>query len=115
MSTGAPLDSCDDGGDPLSPPPPQSPRFDPVLAAWVLSRYADVLAALREPRLYPMSAEGGHDLEARDEGVRWELRRRTSEAFSTQRLETWQAQITPLAQSFAERLATDRPVDLVAE
>lgn len=36
--------------DPLSPPRPEAPHFDPALGAWVLSRYADVLAAFREPQ-----------------------------------------------------------------
>ena len=38
-------------GDPLSPPPPVEPYRDPESEAWVLSRYADVLAAFREPSL----------------------------------------------------------------
>jgi cytochrome P450 len=37
--------------DPLSPPQPVAPYRDPSRNAWVLSRYRDVLAALREPRL----------------------------------------------------------------
>jgi len=37
----------DPGDDPLSPPEPGHAAFDPVLNAWVLSNYTDVLAAFR--------------------------------------------------------------------
>ena len=44
--------------DPLSPPPPEAPYFDQAAGAWILSRYADVLAAFRETRLWPIGQRG---------------------------------------------------------
>ena len=40
-----------EGAASVSSPPPAAPFFDPAQNAWVLSRYGDVLAALREPGL----------------------------------------------------------------
>ena len=44
----------------LSFPPslPEAPRYDSGLEAWILSRYADVHAALREPTFCQVSARG---------------------------------------------------------
>src|SRR3954453_11092835 len=44
--------------DPLKPPAVSAPRFDPDVDAWILSRYADVVAAFRHPQLHPASADG---------------------------------------------------------
>jgi hypothetical protein len=40
------------------PAPPEAPRYDSGLKAWILSRYADVHAALREPTFCQASARG---------------------------------------------------------
>lgn len=40
-----------------TPRPPGEARFDPALNAWVLSRYADVAAALQDPRLSATGAD----------------------------------------------------------
>jgi cytochrome P450 len=40
------------------PAPPEAPRYDSGLKAWILSRYADVHAALREPSFCQASARG---------------------------------------------------------
>ena len=42
----------------FSPSPPEAPRYDSGLKAWILSRYADVHAALREPTFCQVSARG---------------------------------------------------------
>src|SRR5581483_1269533 len=44
--------------DQYSPPEPGPSYFDPGRNAWVLSRYADVMAAFREPSLWPVPARG---------------------------------------------------------
>ena len=42
---------------------PQAPRFEPSLDAWVLSRYSDVIAALRDKRLSAAGARAQGDRE----------------------------------------------------
>jgi cytochrome P450 len=101
--------------DPLSPPRPEAPRFDPAVATWVLSRYADVLAALRDARLRPISADSKDRSPIADQADQLRLRAETLEAFSPSRVAEWQAQIGPLAYTVLELLPTDRPVDLVRE
>jgi cytochrome P450 len=103
------------GADPLSPPPSEAPRFDPVLATWVLSRYADVLAALREPRLSPISADSKDRPAVANQAEQVHIRAELIGAFSASRVAEWQAQIQPLAHGMLGVLGTDRPVDLVRE
>jgi cytochrome P450 len=85
----------------------RAPHFDPALGAWVISRYADVLAAFREPGLWPVRA--------RDEAAHVGVRAETLAALSPARLAAWQSQIEPLAHRLLEQLLTDRAVDLVGE
>jgi cytochrome P450 len=107
--------SHENGADPLSPPPSEAPRFDPVLAAWVMSRYADVLAALREPRLLPISADRQDRPAVASQAEQVHIRAKLIQAFSASRVAEWQAQIQPLAHRILGILGTDRPVDLVRE
>ena len=43
--------------DPMTPPRPAAAHFDPEQNAWVLSRYADVTTALREPHFWPVGGK----------------------------------------------------------
>lgn len=115
MAADVPLERPKESMDPLSPPPPEHPRYDRELGTWVLSRYADVIAALREPRLRPRNTERSDSLEAPDETEQLRVRKEASEAFSASRVSEWEARIHPLAQSLAGRLATQSQVDLVSE
>ena len=97
----------EDSTDPLSPPRPVVAFYDPTRHAWTLSRYADVVAALREPRLSPQN-EGGEDalLPARSEILN---------ALSPLALASWRTQIKSLAFNLINHLSKDRPVDIVQE
>jgi len=66
-----------------------------------------VLAAFREPRLWPAGARS-QDPPAR-------MRAETLAALSPATLADWQAQIEPLAHRVLDQLPTDRSVDLVRE
>jgi cytochrome P450 len=97
--------SEDTGATSLSTPPPPEPFFDPAENAWVLSRYADVLAALRESALLP---DGPQKAPAH-------VREDVLDTLSPSKLADWQEQIEPLAERMAADLPMNRAVDLVSE
>jgi len=107
-------DLHEDGLDPLSPPAPEPAHFRPALAGWVLSRYEDVLRALREPRLWPISPQN-REPEIGNPAEQLRVRAATSAAFSAARVADWEAQIEHVARSLIHQLPTDRPVDLLRE
>ena len=69
----------------MSPPQPEPARFDSALGARVLSRYADVLAAVQEQRLWPAGLT-----EERDESGKLNPRGEIQEALSFLNVRTWQ-------------------------
>lgn len=92
--------------DPLSPPAPQAAHFDSGENAWILSRYADVLAALREPALCQEGAENKPAGSARA---------RVAAALGAASLAEWQSQVESLAETAIASLPVGPPVDLLAE
>ena len=92
--------------DPLSPPPPQAAYFDPAAGAWVLSRYADVLAAFRELRLWPIGQRGEDHYSLRDETGKLYVRGEMLDAVSPARLAPWQSHMEALAATAVEQLPT---------
>jgi cytochrome P450 len=89
------------------PPAPSAAHFDPPLDAWLLSRYADVAAALHDSRLRPAQSDAVGDMAV--------TRPAAQRALSAARLAEWQAKLEPLAERHALALPVDRPVDLVGE
>ncbi len=86
---------------------PVEPHFDRALGAWVLTRYADVSAALRDPRL---SVSGpGDDGDAAHVTVRDAVALR----FTPARLADWRAEFGTTALALVEALPEDLPLDLV--
>ncbi len=104
-----------DLGDLAEPAPPAPPYYDPERGGWILSRYADVLAALREPRLWPAVARGEDHAKTRDEVGRLRLRPDVQESLAAAKLAEWQAQLAEPTRSAIGALPTDRPVDLLGE
>ena len=94
--------------DPLLPPPPREAAFDPNLDAWVLSRYADVLAALREPALWPVGPRKDKNLKIPDAAAQQALRTQVLEAYASPRLNDWQSRMDAIA-------VTSDPDDLVSD
>lgn len=101
--------------DPLLPPPPAPPYYDDSSDAWVLSRYSDVVAAFREPRLALWSGKSKDPPETKDAAAQLRTRTETLAAISASRLAEWEAQIEPLAFTMIDQLPSDRPVNIVEE
>jgi cytochrome P450 len=82
-------------------------RFDPGLGGWLLTRHADVAAALRDPRLSvsgtPAAGHAAH-LAVREAGA---------EAFPAAWLARWRTDIETSARAFARSLPREQTVDLV--
>jgi len=95
---------------PLSSPP-EAPRFDPGRNAWILSRYADVHAALRESTFCQASAQGkstsgvNHIASLRHVGLQADLDRMSTAV--------WRAQMVSIASTIMAEAARRRPVDIV--
>jgi cytochrome P450 len=87
------------------PSPPAPPFFDPLQEAWVLSRYGDVAAALREPALLLSGPQKSPP----------HLRSDVANTLSRSEASAWQQQIDTLARRIITELPPDRPVDLVSE
>jgi len=98
------------------PEPPQPPYFDSAKGVWILSRYADVLAALQHPQLWPVGG-GDREIEAdsRDEAGRLKLRGEVLARFSQAQLEEWRPRMEAEAAGLLRALPTGRPVDLFRE
>jgi cytochrome P450 len=94
--------------------PPAVPYFDEERNAWVLTRYRDVMAALRDPELWPVAARGEDHYVTRDEAGRLKLRSPVHDALAG-RLEAWRIRMEPLAQQRFDRLPPTEPVDLLAD
>jgi cytochrome P450 len=90
-------------------------RFDPALNAWILTQYADVLAALREPRLCQIASQKKSESDIGNKATPSQKRDEVRAALSQSSLLEWHGQIELLAVSMLDRLPTDRPVDLVRE
>ena len=94
----------------MSPPQPEPARFDSALGAWVLSRYADVLAAVQEQRLWPAGLT-----EERDESGKLNPRGEIQEALSFLNVRTWQETMEASARRAVDHLPAGVPVDLVSQ
>lgn len=86
-------------------PLPAAPIFDPAQNAWLLSRYGDVLAALREPALRQTGPQK----------ATVQVREGVLSALSQSKISELQEQIEPIAYRIIAELPPDRPIDLVSE
>ncbi len=102
-----------DRSDYSLPPEHRAPHFDDSLGAWVLCRYADVLAAFHCSSLIPAGAnsKAPSDPLARDEVLR--MRRETRDALSLLHLRVWRKGLASAARSLVKNLSADQPVELM--
>jgi cytochrome P450 len=94
---------------------PGEPRFDPAIGAWVLSRFADVSAALADPRfsVSGASADVHADADADADAPTVAVRHAATESLSPMRLASWRADLSASARALIECLPTDEPLDLI--
>jgi cytochrome P450 len=98
--------------DRRSSPQIGAPHFDDSLNAWVLSRYADVLAAFHCASLYPAGSGIGKSSAPPQENAMAQMRKDTRDALSPAQLRVWRRGLSSAARSLAGSLAIDAPVDL---
>src|SRR5436305_14554855 len=101
--------------DPLAPAPPRPAYFDEAVEAWVLSRYADVTAAFRDPRLWTIGLRGEDQHTIRDETGKLRGREDLPAMVSPTKVAKWQPQMELLAESAAAMLPRERPVGRSSE
>jgi len=94
---------------------PKSPYFDRDRGVWVLSRYADVLAAFRELRLLPVGTRGEDQSTDRDETGRLSFRGDLLRALSPSLMASWRLRVGALSRATLDQLPTGRPIDLLSE
>ena len=95
---------------------PQPPYFDSTKHVWILSRYADVLAALQHPHLWSVGgAEHEIDTESRDQAGRLKVRADVLARFSQSNLAEWRPQMEAEAARILKALPTGQTVDLFRE
>jgi cytochrome P450 len=99
----------------MTPPRPEAARFDPAQQTWILSRYADVWAALREPNLWPVDGKRNIQRDGREADGRLQQRAPMLEAIAGARVEEWRPRLEAFTRRQIECLAADRPVELLGE
>lgn len=92
---------------------PRPPYFDAALDRWVLSRYRDVAAALRDARLVPAAPRSTAAVAVDGEGHA-RFRAEALRALSPARLCAWEAQFAAEAERLARALPGG-PADLVGQ
>ncbi len=90
-----------------------APHFDDSLGAWVLSRYADVLAAFNCSSLFPagLNSEAPSSPLAAEEVVK--MRRETRDALSPLHLRVWRKGLASASRALVQNLSADQPVELI--
>jgi cytochrome P450 len=90
------------------------PFFEHARNEWVLSRYVDVIAALRQPALWPVGVRKENNRKIPDEAAQQRLRIAVQEAFSPSRLAEWEIRLGALAGSLIQSLPVEGPVEIVS-
>lgn len=88
----------------------EAAHFDEQLGAWVVSRYDDVLAALRESTLVQTGSSG-----PLDEAAQLQAREQVLALLTSAKIEEWRARVASLTSGFLDRIPVGRTFDLVRE
>jgi cytochrome P450 len=90
------------------------PFFDCARNEWVLTRYVDVIAALREPALWPAAVRNDNNRKIPDEAEQQRLRAAVQEAFSSSQLVEWETRLEVVARSLIQSLSLEGPVEIIS-
>ncbi|HEX3880452.1 MAG TPA: cytochrome P450 [Bryobacteraceae bacterium] len=101
--------------EPPRPDPPRDIYFDAEQGSWILSRYADVLAALQHPKLWSVGGDREIQLEGRDDSGRLKTRGEVAARFSQSHINAWRVRMEEEARRMIAELPVERPVDLLGE
>jgi cytochrome P450 len=99
----------------FQPAPPQEAQFDAVRNSWILSQYADVYAALREPLLRQVSAKGEFLLGEDEDSKHSQLFAEVQADMSRLNTAEWRSQMGSTAHTLLQQAARDEPIDIVRE
>src|SRR5271170_6787067 len=92
------------------PPEPAAPYFDANLNAWVLSRYADIMAAFRASSLFPASSTSTKPAQPMPACEHQKMRGETLEALPASRINAWREQLLLAAEALAAAMLDGKPV-----
>lgn len=87
--------------------------YDESLNGWVLSRYADVSAALHDARLCPVSSSAEGVPSREEMSTQHQVRTQTLTACSGQQIKTWQIQFKELARQMMAKLYSGTRTDVI--
>jgi cytochrome P450 len=93
--------------------PPADAYFDRRLDAWIVSRYRDVAAALREPGLIPALARSTAAPAPMDPAVHADFRTQALRALAPAVIQQWEERFDLVANRLAAALPAGEPVDLI--
>ena len=99
----------------MTPERPVAAFFDSAADAWILSRYAEVLAAFRDPRLWTINGSGADQMEVRDDSGKLSARAEMLEALALPKVQSWQKDFEQVVATQLAALPRDRDVDLLRE
>jgi cytochrome P450 len=98
----------------FQPAPPVDAYFDSTRSAWVLSRYADVYAALREPRLRQVT-DSGEFLPTDDVARHAQFHDEIQADMARMSSAEWRQQMESNASSVIARAAHGKRIDIVSD
>jgi hypothetical protein len=96
----------------FSPSTPEAPLYDSRLKAWILSRYADVHAALREPTFCQVSARGPSTGPV-DPNALSQMHAELQADIDRMSTEVWREQMVNIAQTLMGEAANRTSVNIV--
>jgi cytochrome P450 len=99
----------------FNPAPPTEPHFDSARGVWVLSRYADVWAALREPALHQSSPKGETFPTGEDETARSKIFAQVRTEIAHMSAGRWRSDMEDAARTVMRKVIGRRRVDILGD
>jgi len=99
--------------DPDGTPQLDAPYFDTHLGAWVLTRYADLMAAFQAESLIPGRRDVATLSLVSEETARLTMREETRDALSPARIRAWRERLSADADRLCRDLPQGKPIDLL--